>query len=169
MGFLSKLFGNKDPFDDGKDQIEKEEKTRFTEDSSSRDRFPSASTSSTDSSWPQKPPAEENQYNFNGSYVDYFLHVFREDFSDYTLRVEKIRYDSATLIYFLKNDREELCVELMSRTCSVQKIRRECRQKGLRYLRFYYNHKPWWNTRRYVTERVSAALNTPSEVFWRNR
>ena len=31
-------------------------------------------------------------------------------------------------------------------------------EKGLPYLRFYFDHEGWWNTRAYVTKRVAEAL-----------
>ena len=40
-------------------------------------------------SWGPIMPAEENQFNYPGSYVDYFAHVFREDFPQYRVTSEQ--------------------------------------------------------------------------------
>ena len=34
------------------------------------------------------------------------------------------------------------------------------RAQGIPYLRFYYNHEGWWNTRSYVTRRIANALTS---------
>jgi hypothetical protein len=38
------------------------------------------------------------------------------------------------------------------------KLRNECRAQGIPYLRFYYDHDGWWNTRSYVTRRIAGQL-----------
>ena len=110
-------------------------------------------------SWGELMPAEENQYNFGGSYLQYFGKVFREDFPAYTVQQEPGRDDRSPLFVFYQNGRRCLVVELKSERSSAQAIRRRCEAEGVPYLRFYYDHDGWWNTRSYVTRRVAAALN----------
>lgn len=110
-------------------------------------------------SWGDLMPAEENQYNFNGSYLQYFGKVFREDFPAYTVQQEPGRDDRSPLFVFYQNGCKCLVVELKSERSTAQAIRRRCAAEGVPYLRFYYDHDGWWNTRSYVTRRVAAALN----------
>ena len=182
MGLFSKLFGDNNPFDDIIDQLGKndpdsvdlnqenrQEQVQSRSAGMSGGSYEASRPGGSSESWPMTVPEEENQYNYNGSYIDYFMHVLKEDFPEYTLEKESIRHGYATLIYLWQGNEKVLCIELMSETCSVQKIRNECRTNGIRYLRFYYNHRPWWNTRRYVTGRVGAALSTPANLFWQRR
>ena len=109
-------------------------------------------------SWGKAMPEEENQYNFNGSYLQYFAKVFREDFPAYTVRQEPGHDDRSPLFVFYRDGARRLVVELKSERSSSQAIRRRCEAEGTPYLRFYYDHDGWWNTRSYVTRRVTAAL-----------
>ena len=109
-------------------------------------------------SWGEQIPAEENQYNFGGTYDQYFDHVFQLDFPAYKIEKESIRYGYATLFTFYKDSKKALVVELMSQNSSIQRIREACQKEGTPYLRFYYNHEGWWNTRSYVTARTKKAL-----------
>ena len=108
-------------------------------------------------SWGNDMPAEENQYNYKGSYIDYFRNIFETEFGSYTLDLKE-REHGSFVFTFLCGGREALIVELMSERSCANKFRRECTERGIPYLRFYYDHHGWWNTRRYVTERVSKAL-----------
>ena len=103
-------------------------------------------------------PDEECQYNYSGSYAQYFEHVFSEDFPGYLLSRESANNGRATVFTFRQGGRKALVVELLSENSSATKLRRECQAAGVPYLRFYYNHEGWWNTRSYVTGRVRAAL-----------
>ena len=110
-------------------------------------------------SWGPTMPEEENQYNYPGSYVDYFAHVFREDFPEYRVTHEEAAKRRATVFTFwTPSGSRALVVELMTENSEAKKFRKECAAQGLPYLRFYYDHEGWWNTRAYVTERVRAAL-----------
>ena len=120
---------------------------------------PRASAPVSGDSWGEEMPAEENQYNFGGSYLQYFGKVFREDFPAYTVQQEPGRDERSPLFVFYQNGRRCLVVELKSERSSAQAIRRRCEAEGVPYLRFYYDHDGWWNTRSYVTRRVAAALN----------
>ena len=103
-------------------------------------------------------PAEENQYNYGGDYKAYFNHVFTEGFPGYGISSESTYGGRATVFTFTQGGAVRLKVELLSETSAVQKLRKECASQGIPYLRFYYNHEGWWNTRSYVTERVRKAL-----------
>ena len=107
-------------------------------------------------SWGELMPAEENQYNFNGTYVQYFEDIFRMEFSQY--RVEKEDDKSAVVFTFYMSGEKALVVEILSEKSVRYRLRRECEESNLPYLRFYHNHHGWWNTRAYVIKRVKTAL-----------
>ena len=104
-------------------------------------------------------PPEENQYSFNGSYVEYFDKVFREEFPSY--RIEHApapKGRRATIFTFYNAQGKALVVELMSENSVARMLRQECAAENIPYLRFYYDHQGWWNTRSYVVRRTLAAL-----------
>ena len=109
-------------------------------------------------SWGEKMPAEENQYNFSGNYVKYFNHVFTEDFPGYDISYEQPPKSSSTVFTFRQAGRRVLVVELMNENSESQRLRTRCAEEGIPYLRFYYNHHGWWNTRAYVDHRTRSAL-----------
>ena len=104
-------------------------------------------------------PDEENQYNYPGNYVEYFEDVLKKEFPQYQLDIEPLRNNTATAFYLNKDGKKEMVIEVMSENSAAKKFRKECLEQGLRYLRFYYNHPGWWNTRAYVVERINKALN----------
>ena len=106
----------------------------------------------------ERVPAEECQYNFKGTYLQYFDKVFNEEFPEY--RVERVKAeDSRAYIYtFYEGARTALIVELLNSSSARKKLREDCRKNGTPYLRYYYDHEGWWNTRSYVTTRTRAAL-----------
>ncbi|MBQ6680444.1 MAG: hypothetical protein IJM76_10590 [Lachnospiraceae bacterium] len=110
-------------------------------------------------SWGDVMPPEENQYSFNGSYVEYFDKVFREEFPSY--RIEHApapKGRRATIFTFYNAQGKALVVELMSENSVARMLRQECAAENIPYLRFYYDHQGWWNTRSYVVRRTLAAL-----------
>ncbi|MBR6101382.1 MAG: hypothetical protein IKP95_03050 [Ruminococcus sp.] len=109
--------------------------------------------------WGPVMPAEENQYSVGGNYVDYFARVFREEFPDYQVTHAPAERIAATVFTFERNGSTKLIVEVMSENCTSKKLRRECQNSGMPYLRFYYNHFGWWNARSYVAGRVRTALS----------
>ena len=109
-------------------------------------------------SWGEEMPAEENQYSFAGSYAQYFEMIFREDFPAYTVTKEAADPSRRTVFTLWENGRQALVVEVMTDGSSAQKIRRACEAAGTPYLRFYFDHDGWWNTRSYVVRRVKNAL-----------
>ena len=110
-------------------------------------------------SWGDVMPSEENQYSFNGTYVEYFDRVFHEEFPSY--RIEHAPAPNgrrATIFTFYNAQGKALVVELMSESSEAKKLRKECAAENIPYLRFYYDHHGWWNTRSYVVKRTLAAL-----------
>ena len=160
MGLFSKLFGGKSA-DDFKDEDEIRIQNRNTGEvikiGQPLHSNPRRSAMSGDS-WGPEMPSEENQYNSGLSYQDYFSKVFAEEFPSYQVEQEDYRNGMATIYTFYLNGSKKLVVEVVSRTSSRYKIARECRNLKIAHRRFYYNYHGWWNTRSYVTRRVSEAL-----------
>ena len=110
-------------------------------------------------SWGDVMPPEENQYSFNGSYVEYFDKVFREEFPSYRIEHAPVpKGRRATIFTFYNAQGKALVVELMSENSVARMLRQECAAENIPYLRFYYDHQGWWNTRSYVVRRTLAAL-----------
>ena len=105
------------------------------------------------------PPAEENSFTYQGTYLEYFEHVFREEFPEYTLDIEQYNNGRRAVVRFMKDGACALVTELLNSSASVFKLRRDTLRAGIPYLRYYYDHEGWWNARSYVTERTRAALN----------
>ena len=105
-------------------------------------------------------PREENQYNYNGTYEQYFEHVFVEDFPAYRFEKSYIDdYGKHRVIYtFYSGEVKDLVVELMTESSEAVKFRNDCVKAGIPYLRFYYDHEGWWNTRSYVVGRIRNIL-----------
>ena len=109
-------------------------------------------------SWGPDMPAEENQFSYNGTPFAYFDHVFSSDFPGYQVVMENIGERHAAVFTFFKNGQKALVVELLRQSSGAYKLRRDCARAGVPYLRYYYDHHGWWNTRSYVTGRTRAAL-----------
>ena len=110
-------------------------------------------------SWGERMPNEPNQYNYPGSYRDYFEDIFSREFEDYRVRrSENPRTDRAVAYTFFDGARTALVVELLSRRTDTQVLRRSCERSGIPYLRFYYDYHGWWNARSYVVNRIQDAL-----------
>ena len=148
---LNGLFGNQ-----GQEQAPKPEE----EPAASAPSAPQAQAQSDAPSGYEGMPAEENQYNYSGSYEQYFEHVFAEDFPG--VRFEKAYindYGKRRVAYtFYRDAAKVLVVELMPESSEAKKFRSECQRANIPYLRFYYDHDGWWNTRSYVTGRMRAAM-----------
>ncbi|MBR6967401.1 MAG: hypothetical protein IKH78_02610 [Ruminococcus sp.] len=109
-------------------------------------------------SWGPVMPAEENQYNYKGTYKEYFSDLFRSEFSGYRIESTDANNGRITVFTFWSGDRKALVVELLSRKSSVYKLRSDCAKEGVAYLRYYYDYHGWWNTREYVKQRTRKAL-----------
>lgn len=110
------------------------------------------------SSYGSVMPAVENQFSFSGSYQEYFSSIFSSEFPQYRVVSEPAYRGRATVFTFWEGDRKALVVEIISEKSSVYKLRSDCAKAGVPYLRYYYDHPGWWNTRVYVTERTRKAL-----------
>ena len=109
-------------------------------------------------SWGPVMPDEENQYNFNGTYKEYFDDVFRKEFPEYYVECTDVNNGRTTVFTLWDGKRKALVVELLSRKSSAYKLRSDCKGAGIPYLRFYYDYHGWWNTREYVISRSRAAI-----------
>ena len=109
-------------------------------------------------SWGPRMPNEPNQFNFNGNYVQYFESVLREEFGAYAVHTDASEMDRRTVFTLTGAAGKALVIEVMTENSEARKIRRTCEKEGVPYLRFYFDHDGWWNTRSYVTRRIRAAL-----------
>ena len=170
MGLFSSLFGDKgkeaDSVLDKMKQLANDlDGVKYADDDEKKImNSGSASATFTESavcgdSWGPVMPSEPNQFNSGLDYKDYFEKIFREEFPSYQLQKYKSGwYDVA--FNFVQDGQKKLVVELLNDGTQRYKIRNECRAQGIPYLRFYYNHEGWWNTRSYVTRRIANALNS---------
>ncbi len=109
-------------------------------------------------SWGEEMPAEENQYNFSGPYWVYFENIFNEELSGLRCEKKELRPGKRIAYTFYGGPNKKLVVELMSEKCSAKALRTECQREGVPYLRFYFDHDGWWNTREYVASRIRSAV-----------
>ncbi len=109
-------------------------------------------------SWGETMPAEENQFNYPGTYVEYFDGIFRTEFPAYVTSHTPGYGGRSTVFTLTAGGQTALTVELLSENSSSVKLRENCAKRGIPYLRFYYDHHGWWNTRSYVIARTRAAL-----------
>ena len=109
-------------------------------------------------SWGPAMPSEENQYNFPGSHVEYFEKILEEDFPGYWLEKMVPEDSKATVFSLWKGARQAVVVEVLNKNSVRNKLRRDCRQEGIPYTRFYFDAPGWWNTRSYVKDRVEKAM-----------
>ena len=109
-------------------------------------------------SWGEEMPAEPNQFNSGLRFDQYFEEIFRTEFSDYSVQRGDFQDGRRVVFTFMKNGRKALVVELLNQQSSAVKLRKTCLGEGTPYLRYYYDHEGWWNTRAYVIKRTRAAL-----------
>lgn len=111
-------------------------------------------------SWGERMPDEPNQFNYPGTYIQYFEDIFHTEFAAYrVLRSENPLSEKTTIYtFFDAYDRQVLVVEITAQSADIRKLRRDCERAGMPYLRFYYNHDGWWNARSYVVKRIKTAL-----------
>ena len=108
-------------------------------------------------SWGPVMPSEPNQFNSGLKYKDYFEKIFKEEFSTYQIEEFKVGWRDVGY-NFIQDGQKKLVVELMGDSTQRHKLRNDCRAQGIPYLRFYYDHDGWWNTRSYVTRRIAGQL-----------
>ncbi|MBO4289212.1 MAG: hypothetical protein J5865_03820 [Lachnospiraceae bacterium] len=110
-------------------------------------------------SWGELMPDEPNQFNYPGTYREYFEDIFRNDFADCTFVFEQNPRSSRIQKYaFYRDMRKVLVVELVGQGCDAYEVRRLCAKEGTPYLRFYHDHEGWWNARSYVVARMRKAM-----------
>ena len=163
MGLLSKLFGEA-----GKEFAQEVKKTvdYAVSEAKKREDYGAQNVaqnvahevSASGDSWGEEMPAEENQFNYPGSYKAYFSGIYHSEFSDYQITEEDVRNNKATVFTFSKDGRKVLVVEVRSDRSNARKLCDDCRREGVRYIRFYYDHEGWWNTRSYVIRRTRENL-----------
>ena len=175
MGLLSKLFGNdKDVENAAKDLLSgifgaaadaaRDPEKQKPEASADESWNPEPETAYQDGpsgdSWGPVMPAEANQFNYGGTFEQYFEDIFAAEFAEY--RLEKVKYGEGKLriLYtFHGISGKVLVVEIMPQSSCAKKAREDCRKSGTPYLRFYYDHEGWWNTRSYVVRRIKEAIS----------
>ena len=178
MGLLSKLFGdNKEAAQAAKDILggifgeaaqkaaeeNREPSSRAQQEENvwnmpDENAFTKVPAGPSGESWGPVMPAEMNQFNSGNTWWGYFEEIFASDFPQY--RVEKEAANAKRNIYTFYNGAEKvLVIELMSQSCDSKKLRERCQASGLPYLRFYYDHEGWWNTRSYVVRRMNDQIS----------
>ena len=110
-----------------------------------------------DSYW-DRIPDEENLFRFQGPYYQYFAQIFATEFPSYRVQQEPARGRDAVIFTFWAGEQTALVVEILSSNSSAKKLRADCQRANIPYLRFYYGHWGWWNTRSYVVGRTRNAL-----------
>lgn len=167
MSLLSKLFGGKKPsISDVADLLQgKDQKPASVQAGYSAPRpanqTPDYALEETPigRSWGERMPNEPNQYNYTGTYREYFEDIFSRDFPAWRVTRSFNPYSEKSTAYtFFDESRTVLVVELVSCRSNLQRLRRDCGRKGIPYLRFYYDYHGWWNARSYVVNRINAAL-----------
>ena len=166
MGLLSKLFGKtaeemaNELIESAKRSAESSTKRTDPNEVVKNLRFVDAQKKSASSlSYGDDMPAEENQYNSGKSWLEYFSGIFSAEFAEYDVVCDKKASGTRDVFTFKDGGRTALVVELLSEQSESNAVRTECSRSRTPYLRFYYDHDGWWNTRSYVVGRVRAALN----------
>ena len=59
-------------------------------------------------------PAEENQYNFDGTYIQYFKSIFDSEFSQYSIDCSTDKRSGSTVFTFFSGSEKQLVVEILS-------------------------------------------------------
>ncbi len=175
MSLLSKLFGDnktaESAFDFMKnaakevvetaEKLQKEKSVFVSQESAQKEKIDEAFVSPTvhaGDSWGKQMPAEENQFNYNGTYTEYFEHIFSEEFPSVQFTASQGMNAANPIYSFFSNGKKVLIVELKSESSSAQRFRIAAEKEGVPYLRFYYDHSGWWNTRSYVVGRMRKIL-----------
>ena len=110
-------------------------------------------------SWGPVMPNEPNQFNYPGTWYQYFENIYKTEFADYRVESELIQYRKAVFTFY-SGDKKALVVEILPSSSEAYRLRKICRAQGIPYLRYYYDHEGWWNTRSYVIDRTRGALRS---------
>ena len=161
MGLFSKLFKNADEAASKifKDAID----GTFGTDSAVSQKFGEKKRPDYEKLWENEIPKEENQFNFEGTYYEYFDHIFKEEFPEFVISNGCGDVKDSWVFTFWREYNRALVVEILPENSSSAVLRRQCEYEGMAYLRFYHNHKGWWNTRNYVITRTRRALGEPGQ------
>lgn len=161
MGLFSRLLGNEDvsPSKILKDAID----GTFGADSAVSRKFGEKERPDYKKLWENEIPQEENQFNFNGAYYEYFDHIYQEEFPGFVISNERGDVKDSWVFTFWRDYNRALVVEILPEKSSSAVLRKQCGYEGLAYLRFYHNHKGWWNKRSYVITRTRKALGEPEQ------
>ena len=128
-------------------------------------------------SWGEDMPSEPNQYNYGGTWQEYFSDVLKSGFPQYSIMKNEL-YGISSAAYRLGRDSlsgtPELLVLVLGENLSNDRISGalanagieldEYKRKGIPVARFYHAHPGWWNTRAYVTEAVGKKLGLPASA-----
>lgn len=163
MGFLSKLFGKeleKAATDLVNGILDGQSNSATNDKPAAQSAAPASGTARvTDHAYGGKMPTVENQYNYNGTYEQYFENIFSTELGMYRMEKSYLNGNSRTIYTFYSDSLKVLVVELRSESCGAKKLCADCEKENVAYLRFYYDHEGWWNTKTYVTERLLAAVH----------
>ena len=169
MSFLSKLLNGKKPsLSDVVDLLQGKEQKQTSRPVSQQPAYtaprpsyqePMGEPTPLGRSWGERMPDEPNQFNYPGSYREYFEEIFREDFPELTFyREQNPKSSRASSYTFYRGAQKVLVIELVGQGCDVYLLRRNCEREGMPYLRFWYDHDGWWNARSYVVKRMREAM-----------
>lgn len=103
-------------------------------------------------------PEEDNQYLHEGPFWTYFEDIFTAEFSDLRFEKEEVKPSKFIVYNFYSGDTRVLMVELLSKNFTMIKLRDSYEGSGVPYVRFYIDHRGWWNTRSYVIRRIREAM-----------
>ena len=154
MGFLSKLFGGASSAPSAPAPYQE----------------PVHNDSPSGFSWGENMPDEENQFNYNGTFWEYFENIFRSDFSHLRFEKKELNPSKRFVYTFYSGEAIVLVVELMSQSCAAYMYRNDCERSGIPYRRFYHDHDGWWNTssnvcRMHLCHRWLLCQQTKGERF----
>ena len=171
MGILSKLFGNskysatvQNVMDAAEKKLKEAMKEAEKKEAAAAEKTeaaaPKIQEESSNMPWGPVMPKEENQFSFNGTYKAYFEKIFQEEFPELSFMLSHPQYYDSDIYSFTKGGEKKLVIELMKKSCSAQKLRRDTLREGVPYLRFYTDCSGigWWNARSYVTGKMKEAL-----------
>ena len=84
--------------------------------------------------------------------------VMPAEFPEYNITYGPKPRILGALFTFWSGTGKALVVEILPESSETVRVKKACAAQGVPYLRFYYNHHGWWNTRSYVTQRTRRAL-----------